>query len=167
MADLLSAGAPAFEYVRNVVLPAALSMLPQRMDSIEARAELMAIGMQESHFKYRRQMRGPALSFWMAENTGGFRGILDHPKTGELARGVLRRMGYGEADPSDFQALEDNDILACIGARLLLWSHPKPLPEGNASAAWDYYIETWRPGKPHRETWDAFYLDAWTREVNA
>jgi hypothetical protein len=157
----------AIEYVRSAVLPAALSMLPPHMDSIAARAMLLAIGMQESGFKYRRQMRGPALSFWQAEATGGFRGLLDHPDSGELARGALKRMAYGEPDPSDFQALEDNDILACIGARLLLWTHPKALPEGDASVAWSYYVNCWRPGKPHRETWDPIYRDAWTREVNS
>lgn len=165
MADVLNGS--AIEYVRGVVIPAALSMLPQRMDSLEARAMLIAIGMQESRFKYRRQFRGPALSFWQAEATGGFRGILDHPLTGELARGVLAAMAYGEPDITDFRALEDNDILACVGARLLLWTHPRPLPEGNAGEAWQQYRECWRPGKEHRESWDAFYLDAWAREVQA
>jgi hypothetical protein len=157
----------AIEYVRSAVLPAALSMLPQRMDSLEARAMLLAIGMQESRFAYRRQMKGPALSFWQAESTGGFAGLVTHPATRELVIDILQRMGYGEPDLRDFQALEDNDILACIGARLLLWTHPSPLPEGDPNAAWLYYLSCWRPGKPHRESWDAIYLDAWAREVNS
>lgn len=42
----------------------ALSLLPARMDSSRARAMLLAIGLQESRFEYRRQMNnGPARGF--------------------------------------------------------------------------------------------------------
>lgn len=156
----------ALEYVRRQVIPAAMSMLPQRMDSIEARVMLVAIGMQESRFEHRRQLGGgPAISFWQGERTGGFPLLVKHGATAAIARDLLKRMAYGEPDVTDFYALEHNDIAACIAARLLLWTHTKPLPEGNAGEAWRYYIDLWRPGKPHRETWDAFYLDAWLREV--
>jgi hypothetical protein len=158
----------AIEYVRSAVLPAALSMLPPHMDSTAARAMVLAIGMQESRFAYRRQLGGgPALGFWEGEITGGYRGILKHPATREYARGALKRMAYGEPDASDFLALEHNDILAGIGARLLLFTHPKALPEGDSNEAWRQYIDCWRPGKPRRDTFDAFYLDAWSREVNS
>jgi hypothetical protein len=134
----------AIEYVRSAVLPAALSMLPPHMDSIEARAMLLAIGMQESRFKYRRQMRGPALSFWQAEATGGFRGLSTiRPRRARAWRAQAH--GVRRTGSRDFQALEDNDILACIGARLLLWTHPKALPEGDASAAWHHYIDVLAP----------------------
>jgi hypothetical protein len=152
----------ALAYIRSQVIPAALSMLPAKLDTPAARAMLVAIGLQESRFKYRRQIGGPARSFWQAESGGGFRGILFHAATRELARDVLQRTGYGEPDESDFAAIEHNDILACIGARLLLWTHPKALPgRGEAEAGWRYYIDTWRPGKPHRHTWDEFYKQAW------
>jgi hypothetical protein len=156
----------ALDYVRAVVIPGALSLLPQTMDGIEARTMLVAIGMQESHFRYRHQLKGPALSFWQGEASGGLAKVFDHPKTRTMARDVLHRMAYGEWDPTDFLAMENNDVLACVGARLLLWTHPKPLPEGDPDAAWLYYLDLWRPGKPRRETWDAFYLDAWAREVS-
>lgn len=152
----------ALVYIRQQVLPAALSMLPAHFDTPGARAELIAIGLQESRFKYRRQIGGPARSFWQAESGGGFRGILFHAATKELARDVLQRAGYGEPDESDFQAIEHNDILACVGARLLLWTHPARLPRKHEHEyAWDYYLETWRPGKPHPSTWPAFYAQAW------
>lgn len=154
---------PALGYVRNIVVPAALAMLPPRMDSQLARVQLLAIGLQESRFKYRRQIRGPALSFWQAESGGGFCGLLEHRETRAIARDVLQRMAYGEPDHSDFQAIEDNDILACIGARLLLWTHPASLPT-NPESAWAYYLATWRPGKPHPATWRAFYQLAWQLE---
>lgn len=149
----------ALDYVRSVVMPAAFSMLPAPWDTRSARVEVLAIGLQESRFEHRRQVSGPALSFWQAESGGGFRGLLQLSATRDIARDVLWRMGYGDPDPSDFFAIEHNDILACIGARLLLWSHPKPLPT-DAQGGWAYYVETWRPGKPHPETWPAFYAQA-------
>lgn len=150
---------PTLGYVGRVVIPAAMAMLPHEMDSVDARIELVAIGLQESRFEHRRQVQGPALSFWQAESGGGFRGLLSHPATRELAREILRTMAYGEPDETDFAAIEHNDILACIGARLLLWTHPGPLPR-NAADGWAYYLATWRPGKPRRATWDAFFATA-------
>jgi hypothetical protein len=152
----------ALRYVASVVIPAAFSMLPFKLREPEARAMLLAIGLQESRFKYRRQIGGPARSFWQAERTGGFRGILKHSATDTIARDLLVRMGYGEPDETDFEALEHNDILACCSARLLLWTHPDKLPgPGEAKRAWGQYIDTWRPGRPHPETWTALYAQAW------
>jgi hypothetical protein len=31
---------------------------------------------------------------------------------------------------------------------------------GDADGAWAYYLNTWRPGKPHPETWPALYVQA-------
>lgn len=151
----------AIAYVADVVIPAAMSMLPARMDSSEARVQLLAIGLQESRLQHRRQLGGgPAISLWQGERGGGFPLLVKHPATRELARGLLERMGYGEPDDSDFWALEHNDIAACLAARLLLWTHPGPLPR-DAVNAWAYYLALWRPGKPHRHTWDDFYDQAW------
>lgn len=153
----------ALPYIATVVIPAAYSLLPFKMRAPESKALLLAFGLQESRFEQRRQRGGgPALSFWQAESTGGFRGILNHPATGALARDILRRMGYGEPDDSDFLALEHNDILACCGARLLLWTHPDKLPGcGEEARAWAMYLDTWRPGKPHEKTWSECWARAW------
>jgi hypothetical protein len=152
----------ALPYIATVVIPAAYSMLPFQMRAPESKAMLLAIGLQESRFKYRRQIGGPARSFWQAESGGGFRGILFHTATKDVARDLLQKMAYGEPDDSDFQAIEHNDILACCGARLLLWTHPDKLPgPGESERAWQMYLDTWRPGKPHPETWAAFYEQAW------
>lgn len=152
----------ALRYIVEQVFPAALGMLPPKFDSPAARAELLAIGLQESRLQYRRQIGGPARSFWQAESGGGFRGILFHAATKDLARDILKRTGYGEPDETDFAAIEHNDILACCGARLLLYTHPKPLPQRHESAyGWQYYLDTWRPGKPHEHTWPAFFNEAW------
>lgn len=152
----------AFDYTANVVFPAALKLLPAKMDSTEARAMLLAIALQESRMTHRRQIGGPAVSLWQFEKGGGVHGVMKHGATRQHISLALRAMAYGETDEIAFAAMEHNDVLACVFARLLLWTHPKPLPKmGGADYAWTYYTETWRPGKPHRETWDAFYAQAW------
>jgi hypothetical protein len=150
------------EYIRNVVYPAAFQLLPLEMDSAPARAMLTAIGLQESRFMFRRQMGGPALSFWQGEATGGLVGLAKHPRTRDLVREILSTMAYGQPDITDFQAIEDNDILACCGARLLLWTHPGKLPtRSDRDDGWRQYLELWRPGKPHPEAWNENWLLAW------
>lgn len=145
-------------YVRELVLPAAMQLLPARMDSLEARAMLMAIGLQESRFLHRRQVGGPARGFWQFEAGGGVRGVLEHQATRPLVGPILQLLRY---EPHEvYDALADNDVLAAVFARLLLWTHPGPLPR-DATGAWGYYLAIWRPGKPHRETWDALYAEAW------
>lgn len=153
----------ALPYVAGVVIPAAFSMLPFQMRAPESRISLLAIGIVESdNFRARRQYGGgPAISFWQGERTGGFPRLVNHPATSDVARDLLRRMGYGEPDESDFYALEHNDIAACCAARLLLWTHPDKLPgPGERDRARDYYLSLWRPGKPcsvekWAEAWDA------------
>ena len=57
-----------------------------------------------------------------------------------------------------FEAMAWNDTLACAMARLLLWMQPPALPAiGDKEGAWQYYLKAWRPGAPHRHTWDARY----------
>jgi hypothetical protein len=51
-------------------------------------------------------------------------------------------------------ALEHNDDLACIFARLLLWTDPTALPAiDDPEGGWALYLRTWRSGKPHTGTW--------------
>ena len=137
-------------------------LLPPGMTSLAARNMLVAIAMQESRFKHRAQIGGPAKGFWQFEKNGGVRGVLNHVTTGPLIREVCSALSY-EPDVSEcYTAIEHNDILACAFARLLLWTVLRPLPKkGEHQKAWEYYIEGWRPGKPHRDTWDAFYDKAW------
>ncbi|MNG31598.1 hypothetical protein D3C84_1174300 [compost metagenome] len=60
-----------------------------------------------------------------------------------------------------YVAIEHDDVLAAALARLLLWTDPGKLPKlGDEQGAWDLYLRTWRPGKPHPETWPALYAQA-------
>lgn len=152
-------------YVHKLIIPAAHKLLPAEWDSAEARAMEVTIALQESRLRYRRQVGGPAHGFLQFERGGGWQGVLTHPVTREHATRVLAIMAYGLPDVTDYYALEHNDILAFVFGRLLLRTHPKALPKRNEPGyAWDYYMNLWRPGKPHRHTWDAFYKQAWSLE---
>lgn len=147
----------------DLVYDATLSLLPSQFDSAEARAMLMMIGLQESRFEYRRQINGPAHGWWQFELGGGVHGVLHHKMSHRHIRDILNALGYGNSATESYLAIEHNDILACAYARLLLWTLPQPLPQrGQVEEAWRQYIEAWRPGKPHPETWRDFHDQAWT-----
>lgn len=146
---------------RHLSIDHALTLLPARMDSPQARVMLLAIGLQESRFIHRRQIGGPARGFWQFERGGGVRGVLTHPVTQGQAQALCRARGIEPVAADVYAALELDDVLAAGMARLLLWSDPAPLPAiGDADGAWDLYLRTWRPGKPHPETWPELYAQA-------
>lgn len=146
---------------RSAVEPALL-LLPARMTSPQAEVMLLAIGLQESRFVHRRQLGGPARSYWQAEQGGGMvHGVLRHPLTRQLAVAVCDARCVQPVDERVYVAIEHDDVLAAALARLLLWTDPGKLPAlGDAAAAWDLYLRTWRPGKPHPETWPDLYAQA-------
>lgn len=147
--------------INRAVLTPALELLPSRMDSIPARVMLLAIGLQESRLIHRRQIRGPARGLWQFERGGGVRGVLNHAASRDLAREVCEERRVRPTMDAVYVALEGDDILAACFARLLLWTDPTPLPPvPHAPAAWSLYLRTWRPGKPHRHTWEELYRQA-------
>lgn len=154
------------------VIPAALSLLPPAMDTPAARAMLLAIGLQESRFLYRRQKDfGPARGFWQFEKNGAVRGVVNHQLTRGPLNAALRALRYPELvdrKPNQtatlHQAIQENDILACVFARLNLWWLPGSLPgRHQVAAGWEQYIAAWQPGRPHPDTWPAFFEEAWER----
>lgn len=152
----------ALPYIAKVVIPAAFGLLPEKMRQPEARAMLLAIGLQESRFQYRKQIRGPARGFFQFEEHGGVRGVLNHAQTKPIITGVLDQLQYSHLIDTSYEAIAHNDVLACCYARLLLYTHPEALPgPSETERAWAYYTDTWRPGKAHRSTWAAFYEQAW------
>jgi len=159
-------------YLFRRVIPATFDLLPIPMRSVPATAQLLAIALQESEAKARRQGGGgPARSFWQFE-LGGVRGVCTHPATRPHLEPALRTLCY----PFDWStpqkttatikalhlAMTDNDTLAGVFARLNLWWLPDPLPESdNPDEGWRQYLRAWNPGKPHPETWPANFGGAW------
>lgn len=148
----------------------ALFMLPPAMTSPQARVMLYAIGLQESRFEFRRQMikkggellpLGPAKSFWQFERGGGCKGVVEHSASRYWMAQVCAARNVPFNATALWNAMETDDVLAAAAARLLLFTDPKKLPAvGEEKAAWNLYARTWRPGKPHPETWAKFYAEA-------
>lgn len=158
------------DLVTSFVIPAAMRVLGEKYDTVEARAMLLAIGLQESRFTHRAQVRGPARGFWQFE-AGGVSGVLTHKASSAPALEALALLQYADlGEPLRATAIrvhgiiEHNDVLAAVLARLLLWTLPGSLPKaGQAEEGWRAYTSAWRPGSPHRETWDSFFAEAWDR----
>ena len=153
--------------VLQLAIRPALRLLPERMSSPAAIALLLAIGLQESRFAHRRQVGsgggfGPARGWWQFEQAG-VRGVLLHAATSALADQVATGLGYRQASYADLHlAIQHNDVLAASFARLNLWWRPAPLPgPEQPEEGWRQYIAAWRPGKPHRHTWEGFYRRGW------
>lgn len=155
------------DHVQTFALPAAYAVLPSRLSSPHATAMLLAIGAQESGFEQRRQVHGPARGFWQFERGGAVRGLLTHALTRPLLDAALRSLRFEHAiglEATLQNLIECNDVVAAVSARLLLSTVLQRLPQrGEPELAWQQYLEAWRPGRPHRETWDAHYADAWRR----
>lgn len=147
----------------------ALALLPPKLDSAEARVMLLTIGLQESRFLHRRQLvgsppqpTGPAKSFWQGEKGGGMvAGVRTHAATKALAAGLYAARGVQSTNQAIWDAIENDDVLAAGLARLLLYSDPGALPRvTDTDGAWQLYLRTWRPGKPHVQTWAGFHRQA-------
>ncbi|QYJ23444.1 hypothetical protein KYT87_09575 [Achromobacter sp. ES-001] len=148
------------EIIKTGIEPA-LALLPAKMDTPAARVMLLAIGLQESRFIHRRQINGPARGFWQFERGGGVVGVLTHSASAALARQVCEARGVTPTAPAVYAQLESDDVLAAAFARLLLWTDPGRLPAvGDSKGGWDLYARTWRPGKPHQQTWSDLHAQA-------
>lgn len=154
-----------FDEVTRLAIQPAMDLLPKVMDSARARVLLLAIGMQESRFLYRRQMgNGPARGFWQFErgtqaSRGGVWGVYLHKQSRDHLKALCAARGV-EFDPDAiWRALEQDDVLAAGVARLLLWTDAQPLPAvDDMEGAWTLYAtRAWRPGKPHKKTWPEFH----------
>lgn len=147
--------------VRNGPVAEALLLLPAKMTSPQAELMLLAIGLQESQLKYRRQLVGsppkpvgPARSFWQAEQGGGMvTGLLRYhdAKLRDVVHGLCAVRGVAPAARDVWDAIEHDDVLAAGLARLLLYTDPARLPGlGDEEGAWQLYLRTWRPGAHSR-----------------
>jgi hypothetical protein len=145
----------------GAVLAPALDLLPRGMDTDRARVMLLSIGLQESRLLHRRQLvgsppkpTGPAAGLLQFEKGGGCTGVLEHEASRDLMRWVCRVCRTKPTAGALWQAIQYDDVLAFAAGRLLLWTDPMSLPSvRDPGAAWEVYIRTWRPGKPHPATW--------------
>ena len=143
--------------LRHAINPALAELRPLPAPDL-ARHIMVTIAGIESACLHRRQIPvAHAKGLWQFERGGGVAGVLQHRATRGHIVGPLERRGLPAPDQSGaalaaWNALEHDDVLAAIFARLLLLSDPAPLPS-NPDAAASLYLRTWRPGKPHINQW--------------
>ena len=158
--------------LKTAIIPA-LSLLDPKLDAPAARAMLIAIALQETGLRARRQMLeardhwweskpGKGHGFWQFERDGATRGVMRHAAASAIVLPVIDAMLYPRDPYAVHEALIHNDVLACVLARALLYSVPESLPGPNDPAkGWAQYVSVWRPGKPHVEPWANNYRTAW------
>jgi hypothetical protein len=136
-------------------------VMDPKYDSPSARIQLLATGLQESKFMDRVQMGGgPAHSFWQ-EEPNGIKAVLGHPVVGSTMVAMCEKLGVPADWASVYKAVINNDVLACVVARLILYADPHPLPRvGDSDGAWQCYLRNWRPGRPRPDTWPGNYKKA-------
>jgi hypothetical protein len=146
----------------TVAVTPALSLLPERMESVAARAMMVAIALQESDLRHRRQINGPAVSYFQFERAGIY-GVLTHPASASFAREVCYRLDYPTSVEELYRVMDHADVLAAAFARLLLWTIPERLPLAvETPMAWKQYTtQSWNPGKPHPARWNERWARAW------
>lgn len=138
-------------------IEAAFQLLPSKMDSHMARVVLAAIGYQETKYLTRVQYGdGPARGYWQLEKGGGVKGVMDFKPDGgkiaHLALSICQVRGVPYTRDRVWAELAADDVLAAAFARLLMYTDSAALPK-TQEEGWSMYLRTWRPGKPHPETW--------------
>lgn len=141
------------------IVPALSELAAQGIpNTFQARRFLLAIALQESGLRHRRQLtasgleNGPASSFWQFEQGGGCAGVLRHSAVAARTRVLCANFNVEPTSGGLWEAMRYNDIVAATAARLLIYTLPYGLPE-TATEGWTQYVSAWRPGKPHPEKW--------------
>lgn len=141
----------------------ALSLLPDRMDSAQARAMILAICLQESDLRHRAQIGGPARGYPMFEqHSGALVDVLTKPSTRQAARDLCAALDIAPTVAGLYAAIEYHDILASGVTRLFLWQSPRPLQgPDDPDEAYRTYLAIWRPGRLSPDRWPERYKQAW------
>lgn len=158
--SLLQLPATPADALAQIIVPA-MATLPAAMDSPEARLMLLAIALQESGLRAREQNGGPARGLWQFERNGVL-AVMHHTRTADVVFHWCESNDITYGSNAIYERLALDDELACVFARLLLWSDPRALPEiGDCMGAFDVYERSWRPGKPSYTRWrDTAYPQA-------
>lgn len=144
---------------RTAIIPALAELSALGIPSTPFSARfVLAIALQESNLAHRRQLTadgkeaGPASSFWQFEVNGGCKGVLKHDATSVLMTKMCDAYNVRADALALWEAMQYNDVLATIAARLLVFTLPGKLP-ATADEGWAQYVAAWRPGKPHPDRW--------------
>lgn len=158
------------QFLTDCVNPG-LALLPPRLDGTAPRMWLTTIAQQESGLAHRWQIvdpddpakKGPARGLLQFENgtwetRGGIWGVYLHPATRLLLKALCDRVNLSFVPYAIWDRLDKDDALAVAIGRLLLLTDPYALPEpDDDDGGWRMYADRlWKPGKPHRSTWNGY-----------
>ncbi|MGH8710125.1 MAG: hypothetical protein ACREVA_02220 [Burkholderiales bacterium] len=143
------------KYVAYQAIPSGLSLLPRLMNTSEARVMLLAIGLQESRFEHRVQAE--TKSYWQFTLKEVHKIVKHSPSTTELVKDAVELLGYTFDVSTIYNKIEDNDTLAVVVARLLLYKSKRKLPVArDAVEGGKQYVELWQPGYSFKvDLWEA------------
>lgn len=148
---------PGLEFLRSLGGPQVTA---------EARRFLLAIAQQESGPQLNARYQGspstspgPARGFWQFEQGGGVAGVRGHNSSKNLAAAICDRCAIQNQNQAVWRSLEAHDLLAVSFARLLVLTSPKALPK-TQQEGWQQYLDLWRPGKPHPDSWPSNWSNA-------
>lgn len=151
--------------LQTAIIPALTELAVRGIpDTPAARRFLLAIALQESGLRHRRQVvggaeAGPAMSFWQFEKGGGCRGVIEHRAAAPHTAAICEAFNVQATPAALWEAMRYQDIVAAATARLLVYTLPSKLPTSDR-AAWLQYLSAWRPGTPRPETWEANWIVA-------
>lgn len=153
-------------FLKTAIEPACAELAPAGVvDSALARRFMLAIALQESGLRHRRQLSsdgtesGPASGFFQFERGGGCTGVVTHRGVAPIARALLALYDVEPTTAAIWTAIQYQDIVAAACARLLIHTLPQKLP-ATADEGWTQYLDAWRPGKPHLENWAGHWATA-------
>lgn len=152
--------------LRTAIIPALAELAGAGIqDTIDARRFMLAIALQESGLRHRRQVTaggeeaGPATSWWQFEKGGGCVGALTHRSVAPHMRKICGDFNIEPNALALWTAMQYQDVVAAAAARLLIYTLPGNLPS-EAGPGWTQYLSAWRPGKPHVATWAGHWATA-------
>lgn len=153
-------------FLRTAIEPAGAELARAGvLDSAPARRFVLAIALQESGLRHRRQVSadgtesGPASGFAQFEKGGACAGLLSHRVAAPILRKLLEDYNVEPTSLSLWTAIQYQDIVAAGAARLLIHTLPQKLPSTEAEG-WEQYLDGWRPGKPRADAWAANWATA-------
>ena len=124
---------------------------------------LLATAITESNLKYRKQINGPALSYFQIEECVAL-DIIKYAKRKRLFSKILKISHINKITEKNIAYhLETNDIFSCAIARLIYKRVPKPVPDTLVDCAeyWKKYYNTAK-GKgtveKYVKSWKSFNL---------
>lgn len=109
---------------------------------------LYAIGLQESEFQHRKQIKGPAKGFFQFEPIACLE-VINRDKP------LLEQHKLPTNHRDLYNVLQWSEVGMILSARILLYyGSPYRLPKKHETEhAWQNYLKAWRPGKPRLGDW--------------